>query len=158
MFKTQTSLLFWWFLNLISFLSFIKTCSKTRQLHHLHFLRKVYLGVFFRSNALEAFRQIWLMNDNKSRGKSDKNLQQNWKQSFHRKTCHSMSRLRWQWFVIIICFIAGCACRFLYGPETKDEHKGQIEKSLDGKLELKLEVIFYKKNGKQYSNFFFSNM
>lgn len=42
----------------------------------------------------------------------------------------------------------GCACRFLYGPETKDEHKGQIEKSLDGKLELKLEVIFYKKNGK----------
>lgn len=42
---------------------------------------------------------------------------------------------------------AGCACRFLYGPETKDEHKGQIEKSLDGKLELKLEVIFYKKNG-----------
>ncbi|KAL7047399.1 hypothetical protein ACKWTF_002890 [Chironomus riparius] len=41
----------------------------------------------------------------------------------------------------------GCACRFLYGPETKDEHKGQIEKSLDGKLELKLEVIFYKKNG-----------
>ncbi|KAG5679270.1 hypothetical protein PVAND_008850 [Polypedilum vanderplanki] len=40
----------------------------------------------------------------------------------------------------------GCACRFLYGPETKDEHKSQIEKSLDGKLELKLEVIFYKKN------------
>lgn len=43
---------------------------------------------------------------------------------------------------------SGCACRFLYGPETKDEHKSQIEKSLDGKLELKLEVIFYKKNGK----------
>lgn len=42
----------------------------------------------------------------------------------------------------------GCACRFLYGPETKDEHKSQIEKSLDGKIELKLEVIFYKKNGK----------
>lgn len=42
----------------------------------------------------------------------------------------------------------GCACRFLYGPETKDDHKSQIEKSLDGKLELKLEVIFYKKNGK----------
>ncbi|CAO1302110.1 unnamed protein product [Diamesa hyperborea] len=41
----------------------------------------------------------------------------------------------------------GCACRFLYGPETKEEHKSQIEKSLDGKLELKLEVIFYKKNG-----------
>ncbi|XP_055688851.1 potassium voltage-gated channel subfamily H member 8 isoform X2 [Lutzomyia longipalpis] len=41
----------------------------------------------------------------------------------------------------------GCACRFLYGPETKDEHKAQVEKSLDGKVELKLEVIFYKKNG-----------
>ncbi|XP_058835392.1 potassium voltage-gated channel subfamily H member 8 isoform X3 [Topomyia yanbarensis] len=41
----------------------------------------------------------------------------------------------------------GCACRFLYGPETKEEHKSQIESSLDGKNELKLEVIFYKKNG-----------
>uniref|UniRef100_A0A182PVF6 Potassium voltage-gated channel subfamily H member 8 n=1 Tax=Anopheles epiroticus TaxID=199890 RepID=A0A182PVF6_9DIPT len=41
----------------------------------------------------------------------------------------------------------GCACRFLYGPETKDEHKSMIETSLDGKSELKLEVIFYKKNG-----------
>lgn len=41
----------------------------------------------------------------------------------------------------------GCACRFLYGPETKDDNKAQIEKSLDGKIELKLEVIFYKKNG-----------
>lgn len=41
----------------------------------------------------------------------------------------------------------GCACKFLYGPETKEENKNQIEKSLDGKLELKLEVIFYKKNG-----------
>ncbi|XP_021699751.1 potassium voltage-gated channel subfamily H member 8 isoform X4 [Aedes aegypti] len=41
----------------------------------------------------------------------------------------------------------GCACRFLYGPETKEEHKSQIESSLDGKSELKLEVIFYKKNG-----------
>lgn len=36
----------------------------------------------------------------------------------------------------------------MYGPETKDEHKTQVEKSLDGKIELKLEVIFYKKNGK----------
>jgi hypothetical protein len=41
----------------------------------------------------------------------------------------------------------GCACRFLYGPETKDDLKNQIEASLDGKCELKLEVIFYKKNG-----------
>lgn len=45
----------------------------------------------------------------------------------------------------------GCACRFLYGPETKDEHKSQIEKSLEGKIELKLEVIFYKKSGKYFS-------
>jgi hypothetical protein len=35
----------------------------------------------------------------------------------------------------------------LYGPETKDEHKSQIEKALENKMELKLEVIFYKKNG-----------
>ena len=48
----------------------------------------------------------------------------------------------------LILPFAGCCCRFLYGPETKDEHKAQIEKSLDGKLELKLEVIFYKKTGK----------
>ncbi|CAH1375325.1 potassium voltage-gated channel subfamily H member 8 isoform X2 [Tenebrio molitor] len=41
----------------------------------------------------------------------------------------------------------GCACKFLYGPETKDEHKTQIDKALESKNELKLEVIFYKKNG-----------
>ena len=41
----------------------------------------------------------------------------------------------------------GCACKFLYGPETKDEHKSQIDKALESKIELKLEVIFYKKNG-----------
>lgn len=41
----------------------------------------------------------------------------------------------------------GCACRFLNGPETKEELKTQIEVSLDGKIELKQEVIFYKKNG-----------
>ena len=49
---------------------------------------------------------------------------------------------------VCLLSLAGCACRFLYGPETKDEHKAQEEKSLDGKIELKLEVIFYKKNGK----------
>jgi hypothetical protein len=43
--------------------------------------------------------------------------------------------------------LSGCACRFLYGSDTKEEHKSQVEKSLDGKIELKLEVIFYKKNG-----------
>ncbi|XP_020800562.1 potassium voltage-gated channel subfamily H member 8 [Drosophila serrata] len=41
----------------------------------------------------------------------------------------------------------GCSCHFLYGPDTKDEHKQQIEKSLSAKMELKLEVIFYKKEG-----------
>ncbi|XP_049823691.1 potassium voltage-gated channel subfamily H member 8 isoform X2 [Aethina tumida] len=41
----------------------------------------------------------------------------------------------------------GCACKFLHGPETKDEHKTQIDKALESKNELKLEVIFYKKNG-----------
>ncbi|XP_066244999.1 potassium voltage-gated channel subfamily H member 8 isoform X2 [Euwallacea similis] len=40
-----------------------------------------------------------------------------------------------------------CSCKFLYGPETKEEHKAQIEKALESKNELKLEVIFYKKNG-----------
>lgn len=40
----------------------------------------------------------------------------------------------------------GCACRFLHGPETKEELKAQIDISLDGKIELKQEVIFYKKN------------
>lgn len=42
----------------------------------------------------------------------------------------------------------GCSCHFLYGPDTKEEHKQQIEKSLSNKMELKLEVIFYKKEGK----------
>ncbi|KAF5307673.1 hypothetical protein FQR65_LT06728 [Abscondita terminalis] len=41
----------------------------------------------------------------------------------------------------------GCACKFLYGSETKDEHKSQIDKALESKNELKLEVIFYKRNG-----------
>ncbi|XP_069673245.1 voltage-gated delayed rectifier potassium channel KCNH8 isoform X2 [Periplaneta americana] len=41
----------------------------------------------------------------------------------------------------------GCACKFLYGPDTAEEHKMQVEKALECKTELKLEVIFYKKNG-----------
>lgn len=43
----------------------------------------------------------------------------------------------------------GCACKFLYGPETKEDHKSQIEISLDSRTELKLEIICYKKNGEQ---------
>jgi len=41
----------------------------------------------------------------------------------------------------------GCACKFLYGAETTDEQKQQIEKALEYKSELKQEVILYKKNG-----------
>uniref|UniRef100_T1JM83 PAC domain-containing protein n=1 Tax=Strigamia maritima TaxID=126957 RepID=T1JM83_STRMM len=41
----------------------------------------------------------------------------------------------------------GCNCKFLYGPDTNEEHKQEIEKALEGKTELKLEVIFYKKSG-----------
>ncbi|XP_045129017.1 potassium voltage-gated channel subfamily H member 8-like isoform X3 [Portunus trituberculatus] len=41
----------------------------------------------------------------------------------------------------------GCACKFLYGPDTMDEHKVAIEKALETKSELKMEVLFYKKNG-----------
>ncbi|XP_039292753.1 potassium voltage-gated channel subfamily H member 8 isoform X2 [Nilaparvata lugens] len=41
----------------------------------------------------------------------------------------------------------GCACKFLYGRDTSDEHTTQIDKSLELKTELKLEVIFYKKDG-----------
>ncbi|KAB0794660.1 hypothetical protein PPYR_11499 [Photinus pyralis] len=41
----------------------------------------------------------------------------------------------------------GCACKFLHGPETKEEHKSQIDLALESKNELKLEVIFYKRNG-----------
>lgn len=41
----------------------------------------------------------------------------------------------------------GCACKFLHGPDTEDDHKTQIDKALECKTELKLELIFYKKNG-----------
>ncbi|XP_065200831.1 potassium voltage-gated channel subfamily H member 8 isoform X3 [Planococcus citri] len=41
----------------------------------------------------------------------------------------------------------GCACKFLYGLETSEEHIVQIEQALEYKHELKLEVLFYKKNG-----------
>lgn len=66
--------------------------------------------------------------------------------------CVCVSCINWLHFPFF--FRKGCACRFLYGPETKDDHKSQIEKSLDGKLELKLEVIFYKKDGKWTNDLF----
>lgn len=50
----------------------------------------------------------------------------------------------------------GCACKFLYGPETTEEDKAKISKSLESKTELKHEVVFYKKDGKFSSNWNFS--
>lgn len=41
----------------------------------------------------------------------------------------------------------GCACKFLHGVDTRDEHRKEIDSALDTKSELKLELIFYKKNG-----------
>nr|XP_026495139.1 potassium voltage-gated channel subfamily H member 8 isoform X6 [Vanessa tameamea] len=41
----------------------------------------------------------------------------------------------------------GCACKFLHGPDTREEHRHEIDIALDSKHELKLELIFYKKNG-----------
>ncbi|XP_011329421.1 potassium voltage-gated channel subfamily H member 8 isoform X2 [Ooceraea biroi] len=44
----------------------------------------------------------------------------------------------------------GCACKFLYGSETKEEEKAMIDKSLESKTELKMEVVFYKKSGSPF--------
>ncbi|XP_072944141.1 voltage-gated delayed rectifier potassium channel KCNH8 isoform X1 [Epargyreus clarus] len=41
----------------------------------------------------------------------------------------------------------GCACKFLHGPDTREEHRHEIDIALESKHELKLELIFYKKNG-----------
>ncbi|CAB3384865.1 Hypothetical predicted protein [Cloeon dipterum] len=43
-----------------------------------------------------------------------------------------------------------CACKFLWGPDTNEEHREAIESSLQDKQELKIEVIFYKKNGSPF--------
>ncbi|XP_066952622.1 potassium voltage-gated channel subfamily H member 8 isoform X1 [Macrobrachium rosenbergii] len=44
----------------------------------------------------------------------------------------------------------GCACKFLYGPETSEEHTMAIDEALETKSELKVEVKFYKKNGASF--------
>lgn len=44
----------------------------------------------------------------------------------------------------------GCACKFLHGPDTREEHRHEIDTALDSKHELKLELIFYKKNGNYF--------
>ncbi|XP_022117085.1 potassium voltage-gated channel subfamily H member 8 isoform X5 [Pieris rapae] len=41
----------------------------------------------------------------------------------------------------------GCACKFLHGPDTHEDHRRDIDAALDSKHELKLELIFYKKIG-----------
>ncbi|KAG6450091.1 hypothetical protein O3G_MSEX006360 [Manduca sexta] len=43
-----------------------------------------------------------------------------------------------------------CACKFLHGPDTREEHRHEIDSALDSKHELKLELIFYKKNGSPF--------
>lgn len=45
----------------------------------------------------------------------------------------------------------GCACKFLYGPDTTEEQRARIDKSLESKTELKMEVVFYKQTGKLYA-------
>ncbi|KAJ8273871.1 hypothetical protein GJAV_G00106440 [Gymnothorax javanicus] len=39
----------------------------------------------------------------------------------------------------------GCACRFLYGPETCEAITIQVDRALEEKIEFKGEIIFYKK-------------
>lgn len=41
-----------------------------------------------------------------------------------------------------------CECSFLYGLETNKEDIMSIEKALRTQIELKKEIMFYKKNGK----------
>ncbi|XP_043916567.1 potassium voltage-gated channel subfamily H member 8-like [Protopterus annectens] len=40
-----------------------------------------------------------------------------------------------------------CACKFLYGSETSEQLKVQIQKALDDKREFKTEILLYKKSG-----------
>ena len=41
----------------------------------------------------------------------------------------------------------GCACKFLHGPGTDQDKLIEIEKALEAKTELQVEVQFYRKNG-----------
>lgn len=40
-----------------------------------------------------------------------------------------------------------CGCSFLYGLETNQEDITSIQKALKAQVELKKEIMFYKKNG-----------
>ncbi len=46
-----------------------------------------------------------------------------------------------------------CSCAFLWGPKTSDATKDSIWSALKVHTELKIEVIFHKKNGKQQLNY-----
>lgn len=41
----------------------------------------------------------------------------------------------------------GCACSFLYGPDTSELVRQQIHKALDEHKEFKAELILYRKSG-----------
>ena len=41
-----------------------------------------------------------------------------------------------------------CTCGFLYGIETNQDDVENIRKSFKAQLELKKEILFYKKNGR----------
>ncbi|XP_056389307.1 potassium voltage-gated channel subfamily H member 8-like isoform X3 [Hyla sarda] len=43
-----------------------------------------------------------------------------------------------------------CACKFLYGQETSEQLKVQIQKALDEKREFKTEIILYRKTGASF--------
>jgi len=47
-----------------------------------------------------------------------------------------------------------CGCNFLYGLETNQDDKTNIQKALKAQVELKKEIMFYKKNGKQFISLF----
>lgn len=45
----------------------------------------------------------------------------------------------------------GCACSFLYGPDTSELVRQQIRKALDEHKEFKAELILYRKSGERPS-------
>ena len=49
-----------------------------------------------------------------------------------------------------------CGCNFLYGLETNQDDKTSIQKALKAQVELKKEIMFYKKNGKQFISLIWS--
>lgn len=50
-----------------------------------------------------------------------------------------------------------CGCNFLYGLETNQDDITSIQKALKAQVELKKEIMFYKKNGKRIFLFLLSD-